>query len=748
MRDLRRLVRMASAAGIAAAGAAGYLLACGPFLALMRPVETVRPAQVASYDRGDLGIVREHFARRYLVQAYRRFSGRPAIAVSPQAGIVMPFVPTNDLPPIKEWRALHARVTGAEPAIDQDRRIAQYQVMTNCLLDAYLTAAKTGRARVDKYGAASQEARDWVRAQDAVLANCSGTALVLPDPAPANTDALARADRAYQIAAAYFYAMKFDEAAERFKQIAADTASPWCHYGRYLAGRALLRSATIPESLDRQAMLAARTEFQATLADRDAAFLHESARGLLHLIAFRIEPVQLLRGLSGTIASADTVADDRLNEYEQLMDRLLGDTTSYSYGDLADRDAIAATSEMNDWIIVMQGTDDRAAVRAVEEWKRSRGAAWLVASLWKIPATHADAPALLDAAARIEPSSPAFLSVAFLRVRMLAEGGKADQARTLLATLPRVARDTADAEAVNLLNAERFMLARSLDELLQAAPRLVVSTRLDVAPWNDTEIETGSPLERAPVFDDDAGMVFSRRLPLARLVEASTSEILPARLRLRVASAAFTRAWMLGRDDEALAVAPVLRALSPSAAGDVQTFEKAAAADRHIAGLRLLLRTPGLRADVRGLEDDQDHDERGLSRTFDHTFRRNWWCEFSRGDSRVPVSESALLPILYRGQDVPAPSFVSADERAAAQRDRDALAALGPAPNHLAAEAVTWAKARPSDLDAAEALAHAVEGTRWGCGNARTTDASRTAFQTLHQLFPRSEWAQKTKYWY
>jgi len=745
----RTIVRLASAVGIAAGGAVAYVLACGPFLTVMLPVESLRPAQTDPYDRGDLGVVREHFARRYLVQAFRRLSGKPAITVTPQAAAVTPFVPANEIAPIKAWRELHQQVSGADAAIDTDRRIGDYQSITNCMLDAYATAAKTGRARIDKYGAASPVVREWVRAQDAVLANCSGTGLVLPEPAPADADALTRADRAYQTAAAYFYAMQFDEAARRFAQIAADATSPWRPYGRYLAGRARIRQATIPETFDRQKMLAAEADFTATLADRDAAFLHDSAKGLLNLIAFRAEPIRHLRELSASIGAGDTVAAEQLDEYERLLNVLLGDVATYDYAGIADRGAIAAAAELNDWIMVMQGTGDAAAAHAIEQWKRAGSAHWLVAALWKIPSGHADAPAILDAAGRVAASSPAFLTVAFLRVRLLTERGGVDQARALLATLPTAATGIADAEAVNMLTAERFRLARSLDELLQTAPRLVASKRWDVASWNDAERDPdpGGTLRRAPVFDDDAGIVFSRRLPLARLVEASKSQRLPARLRLRVASAAFTRAWMLGRDDEAAAVAPVLRALSPSLATDVSRFETAPPADRHIAGLRLLLRTPGLHADVKGLEDDQDYDQRELSRDFEHTFRRNWWCAVSKGESNGP-SESALLPVLYRAKDVPFPSFLSADEREAARRELEAMAAIGTAPNHLAAEAVKWAKARPTDPDAAEALAHAVEGTRWGCTDARTTAASRTAFQTLHQLFPRSEWARRTRYWY
>jgi len=158
------LVRLAAGAAMAGAAAAAYVLACGPSVTLMRPVERIRPAHLESYDRGDLGVVREDFARRFLVQAYRRFNGRPAIDVAPQPGPVTPYLPVEQLAPMVAWRDVHKLVTGAEPVINQDRRIGDYQLITNCLIDAYATAAKTGRARVDKYGAGSPEARDWVRA--------------------------------------------------------------------------------------------------------------------------------------------------------------------------------------------------------------------------------------------------------------------------------------------------------------------------------------------------------------------------------------------------------------------------------------------------------------------------------------------------------------------------------------------------------------------------------------------------------
>jgi hypothetical protein len=207
---------------------------------------------------------------------------------------------------------------------------------------------------------------------------------------------------------------------------------------------------------------------------------------------------------------------------------------------------------------------------------------------------------------------------------------------------------------------------------------------------------------------------------------------------------------MLKRYEEARAVAPVLRTLSPSLRVDMQQFEAASTpADRHVAGLRLLLRTPGLRATVKGLEDDVEAAQTDLPRTFDHMFRRNWWCSVEHGEIDKPAPSPAIVELLlYSGGTIPPPAFLSSDEVTAARQELAAMDALGPAPNYLAAEAVKWAKARPADLDAAEALAHAVEGTRWGCTDNNTTASSRAAFQTLHQLFPKTEWARKTKYWY
>jgi hypothetical protein len=91
------------------------------------------------------------------------------------------------------------------------------------------------------------------------------------------------------------------------------------------------------------------------------------------------------------------------------------------------------------------------------------------------------------------------------------------------------------------------------------------------------------------------------------------------------------------------------------------------------------------------------------------------------------------------------PAFLTADERAAARAEIAALVKLGHPQGYLAEEAIKWAHEAPQDLRAAEALASVVRRGRWSCS---VPSSSRRAFQTLHRVFPTSEWAQRTKYWY
>lgn len=93
-----------------------------------------------------------------------------------------------------------------------DTAFGNYQSFQNCLDDTYTSAVRTLNERVRRYGSASREVGEWFDGQLAVFTNCSGVDLVVPADAPPWADPLLQADRRYQIAAAHFYAMRYDEA--------------------------------------------------------------------------------------------------------------------------------------------------------------------------------------------------------------------------------------------------------------------------------------------------------------------------------------------------------------------------------------------------------------------------------------------------------------------------------------------------------------------------------------------------------
>jgi hypothetical protein len=186
--------------------------------------------------------------------------------------------------PLKEWTAACHRVLGgAALDVNPFRHLPDYYGFQNCADDGFRNAARTLQARITQYGRSNSEVREWARAQVAVFRNCSEETLVVPEPTGPAADSGIRADRAYQTAAAYFYAMQYDEAARRFQAIASDRSSPWRPYGRYLAARARIRRATLAAD-DQEAMrlfTSAEADLNATLDDPDAVAMHRAAQALL-----------------------------------------------------------------------------------------------------------------------------------------------------------------------------------------------------------------------------------------------------------------------------------------------------------------------------------------------------------------------------------------------------------------------------------------------------------------------------------
>ena len=115
-------------------------------------------------------------------------------------------------------------------------------------------------------------------AQVKVFAQCSGEAGFVPpeDPAP-DWLPLERYGREYQIAAAYFYAGQYLEAATRFGDIGRNVDSPWRDLGRYPVGRSLAREAIVNDN-DPPRHLGLALTVYGELAE-DPAYLAAGGRG-------------------------------------------------------------------------------------------------------------------------------------------------------------------------------------------------------------------------------------------------------------------------------------------------------------------------------------------------------------------------------------------------------------------------------------------------------------------------------------
>ncbi len=276
---------------------------------------------------------------------------------------------------IEEWKEFRRRVLGAGaaepqlPSLYYDDSSVGRQIETlylsfpNCQGDAFRSATRTLEDRLAKFQGNRAVIIEWIGAQDAVFANCAGGQLVLPPP-PTSPDPLLRADYEYHTAAAYFYGTEYEEAARRFRQIALNESSPWQRYGRYLAARAVIRQATVPdqpESVRDQFLVAAEAELRAVLTDRRAAALHESARGLLGFIHVRLRPTERLVELSTKLEREPSASRQDVDDYRWLMDRV---SSRMIVG------IDPQSSNLADWIIATQTTGDEAFAHSLQDGRR------------------------------------------------------------------------------------------------------------------------------------------------------------------------------------------------------------------------------------------------------------------------------------------------------------------------------------------------------------------------------------------
>lgn len=767
--------------------------ACGPDLTGPNLFAATGPEfPEADFARGRLEILPHTYWHEPLYIAYRNLSGKPFTAAELE-DFSEPSAEENAATgksSVDTWKEARAKLTGQSPEsqpfydsgygiVRQVDRTDTYVQYYNCLDNAFEFAVRTLTKRVEQFGAQSAVVKDWIAAQDQVFENCSGgpgfppkpKPAVIPTAANATELAVVRADRAYQIAAAYFYTGEFTIAQEAFEAIAKDSSSPYRQLAAYLAARALVRKGTLnngDEEYDSEALAQAEAKLRAIMADKNLAEMHNPAERLLGFVSIRLHREQRFQELESSLAnggSSKTLRQD-LTDYLWLLDHpVLTKTVTLAPGTAGQPPQKGVTVEestrlkgtdMTDWIRTFQQISDSAFEHSFERWQQAKSLPWLVAAIAKVRANNSAATELSLAAAKIAPDSPAYFTLTFHRLRLLEQSGNRDAARQQLDQLLAQRGSALSYSARNQFVALRMKLSSSLEDFLKFAPRF--SNDAEVYP-NPPEGPATPASPRAAHFDSDASVVFTEKLPLRILVEAAKSATLPKPLRRDVLIAAWTRAILLDQDATARELASTAQELVPEAAAEFAEYSRTTDVESlRFAAVLAILRNPGFRPFVtagypRG--NLYTVGEPGFNKL--DNLHDNWWCSltptpenqsYARDYYRMFINLSSPLQEIYFEDKLPSPIFLTADDRAAAEKEHAELDAQSAAPNWLGKRALGWANTHPDDPRVPEALHFVVRAWRYGCTESSGTNYSKAAYDLLHKRYPSSEWTKQTPYWF
>lgn len=702
--------------------------------------------ELQDYAGGKLGIVAPTYWRVYHFLAYRALTGHPlskaelaklnvqGFRVGEEVG-GFDYSYSEDRNGVDTWLKARSAVRGAAPTkVRVDTDVGDFSMIINCPVDAFNRASKTLAQRIEQGG--QQWAAVWLANQDAVFANCGPEMdqatrnaaplvrpLTLPPPLPAKAPAWLHKDYAYQRAAAHFYAGRYDQARTQFLAIAGDAASPWQPLGKYLAARALIRSAaTLPgiaESEDDKRLLRerlgkARIEMVALARD------YAPAQRLVDWLDIRVRPEERRRELSAALAvdAVGASTPQMVTDYLFLMDKLEGSM-------------VGAADPMTAWIGVMQASgvdryserDDnevstrrRAALDVARaHWEKKREPVWLLALVTNARKDDLKS-AERKAAAAVKTDSPAFVAIQYHLARLaLAEGRTKDADATVSALL----KSPIATSARNRLLRLKMVTAPNADTSLAAAAR-TPAERESAVPVPDE----GKPQTAAPMFDTDLQAHIEQHFPLTTLVRLKPA--LPASEQATVADLIWTRAVLLGQYAIADGLTDEVARKRATTRHLYERYKKAATPEAKREAAHLIL------ANAPELAPRVSRDDRT-------SFGSHYWtCNvIDTGDD---------------GLDAVPPAFLSAEERAQVDKEKAQLLTLAKRSAYLIPIVIDWARKNKADPEVPKALHFLIASTRNECGSGAESDKTRNyskeAFEFLHRHYPKNEWTAKTRYYY
>ncbi len=732
------------------------------------------------YQAGTLGVVLPTYERAYLYTAWRSVAlGATGLTSVPnpkgalatliqrrQGGGWSSHAPDREV--YGAWRDAVALALKREmsPPRNKDLVLESY---LNCPAASYTFATNMLTALVKRPDATPARLEAWVSAQRQVFKACGDDpeaqrrgygqpkpVVALPEVPPATEALYWRQMREYQLASAALYGEDYARSGALFAKIGATDKHPMQPWGAYLSLRSQARAALFVPGPDearwkaqqeeasespaaaalraaarQQKMDAIQASIDRIVADPALKDRHEDSRVIGRSMLARLTPEPRFAHLSKLLddPQANPYVDDHLGDWAVLADQLLATGADTSM-------ALRKTVSFVDWIQSVQCRDVGASANcagerahAAELWARhlKKGNApqarvWLMATAMLSTTL---APEMEKAILQVQPEAPEYATLRLALARHYRLSQQPEKAR---AVIDAALTNRESNSARNLFLQERFATATTTSE---AAASLM---RTENGSFDaDTGEQAKSAPQRPETVAADGQRWLNSGLAAADLYALGADTRLPQTLRARIGVAAWMRFDLLGQGEEALKAAQQVEQSSTLLAPVMRKYRALPDAPerRHwmmLNATRYNL-TPMAGAYVAGDISLQPADDATAS----------MWCKMPP-KAGAEYSEDVKLE--------KAPAMPQTGNVALRDKELAQLGALKTATGFLGEHVMQRAVKVPNDPDLPWLLHVVVQSTRGGCLDDDAKSLSKRAFNLLHKRYGKSEWADKTPYFY
>lgn len=425
--------------------------------------------------------------------------------------------------------------------------------------------------------------------------------------------------------------------------------------------------------------------------------------------------------------------------------------------------AFLRADDLSDWIMTFESTDRKAYAHALFKWRQNHSTAWLSVALSKANRSSPSLGRLLREAERVDPSAPAFPTVAYHLVRLRLELNESEAAKQLLDQIISTQLEALPISSQNLFLEQRMNLADNVGDFLRFSGRKPVAfyeyvsmgrisdiLRIEKGFWDpDYTKETKEEYDRKKeesfkelllwddrkAFDENTVDVLNWHFPLPVLLEVSRDQALPDYLRRSVALAVWTRAVLVKNGSVAMEAARDLARIVPEMSAMLSAYLDAKTPEqRDHEALYIMLKFSNLSPWVpSGVPVFLSAEES------EYYFELSWWCKPDDIEYDINGTESPKI--------VASPRFLSAQALSAAKRERAAIKTIGNAKAFLGKKVLEWAKRSPNDPRIPEALYIAVQANqsyKYGCDSWEQDEETRLKLEgLLREKYPESSWTAK-----